>query len=36
MENKKMEKEHTERELSLLLSRTIAMEDTLNSIIKFE
>lgn len=31
-----MEKEHTERELSLLLARTMSMEDELNSIIKFE
>jgi len=36
MENKKMEKEYTERELSLLLTRTMSMEDELNSIIKFE
>jgi len=30
-----MEKEHTERELALLLARTMSMEDEINSIIKF-
>ncbi len=38
MENKKtkMEKEHTERELSLLLTRTMSMEDEINSMVKVE
>jgi hypothetical protein len=36
MEKKQMEKKETERELSKLMSMTLAWEDELNSIIRME
>jgi len=36
MEMENMEKEHVERELSSLLSRTLHMEDELNAILLLE
>jgi hypothetical protein len=36
MEKEQMEKKHVERELSLLLGRTLALEDELNSVLKMD